>query len=566
MGIASNPWSDCGNDGTRAATAREAPWCIAIVAGTLALLLLAPRPLLAADAPTTLALTVQSGDTLIGIGERYLEQPGRWIDLARLNKLRNPNRLQPGVQLRIPLDWMRWNPLAVEVVHVHAQVRGNRGPLAVGMRLAQGDSFDTGAQGALTLRFSDGSVAVFPPQTRASLGLSQQAPLGEVRATRIDLEQGAVETSVQPLAAPASRFDVKTPRVVTAVRGTRFRVAQDAQASRHEVLEGRVAAQVAASNAVEIAQGSGLRAEGGQLGEVVRLLDPPDLSALPSRIERTAQLLQVPPLPGAVGWRWQVATDSAFVQLVQNVKTGDPRWLLGGLPDGDYFLRVRGADAQELEGADAQVAFALRARPEPPLKLSPPAGASVTSSAPLVWTQVDGAPNYHLQVARDAAFTDLAVDQSGVTGTRKLLEPALPPGTFHWRVATQRPDGSRGPFGDPASFTALGPSSLLPPQLGAEGLQLAWSGPSGFQHQVQVARTSDFSQPEFDRQVPGSSLTLPDPKPGSYFVRTRLMLPDGSEGPWSSTQRFDVPAPPAPPPSHPSHPWYLLLILLLPLL
>lgn len=540
-----------------------------LVAGALAFALLAPALVHAADAPTTLTLTVQPGDTLVGIGERYLEQPSRWVELARLNQLRNPNRLQPGAQLRIPLDWMRWNPLAVDVVHVYGVVQGNRGPLAVGMRLSQGDRFDTGAEGALTLRFSDGSVAVFPSQTRASLGVSEQAPLGEVRATRIDLEQGAVETQVPPLRTPASRFDVKTPRVVTAVRGTRFRVAQDAQASRHEVLEGRVAVQGVAPMEVQIAQGSGLRAEGGQLGAVVPLLGAPDLSTIPARIERTSQLLQVPPLPGTVGWRWQVATDGAFTQLVQNVKTRDPRWLLSGLPDGDYFLRVRGADAQELEGADAQVAFALRARPEPPLKLSPPAGASVISSAPLVWTQVDGATNYRLQVSRDAAFTDLLVDQNGIAGTRKLLEPALAPGTYHWRLATQRPDGSHGPFGDPASFTVLEPSSVLPPQLGADGLQLAWSGPSGFQHQVQVARNSDFLQPELDRQVPGSSLTLPDPKPGAYFVRTRLMLPDGSLGPWSSTQRFDVPEPPAPPAAPappPSHPWYLLLILLLPLL
>ena len=42
--------------------------------------------------------------------------------------------------------------------------------------------------------------------------------------------------------------------------------------------------------------------------------------------------------------------------------------------DTGYYRLVRliGADGQELEGADAQVAFALRARPEPPLQLSPP--------------------------------------------------------------------------------------------------------------------------------------------------------------------------------------------------
>lgn len=552
---------------------RRWPDQLAAGAGALLLGLLAvaaPVPGLAAGAtpatpvtPATLTLTLRPGDTLIGIGERYLERPGRWVDLARLNRIRDPRRLQPGAPLQIPLDWIRWTVLPVEVVHVHGSVQGERGSLAPGMRLTQGERFDTGTDGMLTLRFADGTLAVFAPQTRAGLGRSRETPLGGMRATRIDLDQGGVETTVPPLATPDSRFDVKTPRVVTAVRGTRFRVAQDGSSSRHEVLEGRVAAQGAAPQAIEIGPGSGLRAEGDQLGAVVRLLPAPDLSAIPDRIERTSLMLQIAPMPGATGWRWQVATDAAFLQRVLEARTSDPNWLLAGLPDGDYQLRVRAADAQALEGADAQRAFVLRARPEAPLRLSPPPGASVLSGTALRWAEVTGAPAYHLQLARDAQFTDRLRDRAGVTGTSHVPEPALAPGTYHWRLATQRPDGSRGPFGDAAMFTVLEPTSVAPPQLGEGGLQLAWSGPAGYQHQVQVAHTPDFAQPVLDRLVPGASLTLPDPAPGTYHVRTRLVLPDGSMGPWSATQRFEVPQPPVPPEPPPSHPWYLLLLLLL---
>ena len=94
----------------------------------------------AAETPETLALTVQPGDTLIGISERYLVQPARWAELARLNSVAQPRRLQPGSQLLIPLAWIRWDQLPVEVVHVQGTVQGNRGPLATGMQLAQGDS------------------------------------------------------------------------------------------------------------------------------------------------------------------------------------------------------------------------------------------------------------------------------------------------------------------------------------------------------------------------------------------------------------------------------------------
>jgi len=47
-------------------------------------------------------------------------------------------------------------------------------------------------------------------------------------------------------------------------------------------------------------------------------------------------------------------------------------------------------------------------------------------------------------------------------------------------------------------------------------------------------------------------------------VRTQATDPDGFVGPYSSTQRFDIPQPPPPPPER-SHPWWLLLLPLLPL-
>ena len=507
-----------------------------------------------------LELTVRPGDTLIGIGQRYLDQPSRWPELQKLNQIRNNRRLRPGTALRVPTDWLRWSALTAEVVHVTGAVSGNKGPLVAGMRLGAGDSFDTGPQGAVTLRFPDGALAVFAPLTRAGLGESREAPAVGIRATTIELQRGSVDTTATPLKEPASRFDVRTPRVVTAVRGTRFRVALEDEVSRHEVLEGRVALAGAAPEPVPVAQGEGVRAQGGQLGRVVQLLAAPDVSALPRRVERTAQPLQVPPMPGAVGWRWQVAGDSAFTQLLQDVKTRGPVWVLTALPDGDYHLRVRAADAQDLEGRESAIALVVAARPEPPLQIAPPAGASVTAGAPLVWTEQPGVPAYHLQVARDAAFADRVVDRVDIATARWLPDSALPPGTYYWRLASQRRDGPRGPFGDAGSFTVLEPSAVAPPQVGDGGLRLAWSGPPGFSHRVQLSRDAAFASTAVDQVVAGASLELPKPEPGAYHVRTQVMLPDGSSGPWSSTQRFEVPEPP------PQHPWGLLLLLLLPFL
>ena len=513
----------------------------------------------AGGAQDVLDLSVRQGDTLIGISQRYLDSPLRWRELRRLNRVADARQMRPGTQLHIPVEWLRWSELPVEVVYVNGTVIGNSGPLAAGMRLKAGDGFDTGAESSVTLRFSDGAVAVFTPGTKASLGVSREAA-GDagLRATRIDLRQGAVETTVTPLTQPASRFDVRTPRVVTAVRGTRFRVAAQDEVSRHEVVSGLVSVAGASAAPLDVGSGQGVRAEAGLPGALTRLLPAPDLSGLPTLVERTAQPLLLPSMPQVVGWRWQVAADGGFTRLLQDVKTASPAWLLTGLPDGGYYLRVRAADAQELEGSEAQVAFMLAARPEPPLRISPPTGARVPAGAALTWAEVADAPSYHLQLARDANFADLVLERPGLAGNRLPLDVSLPPGPYHWRIATQRPDGSRGPFGDAGAFTVLEPSSVAAPEVGTGGLHVAWSGTAGFAHRVQVSVDPGFSTTELDQVVQGASLDLPSPKPGTYQVRTRIVLPDGSNGPWSAVQRFEVPTP-AP---EPGRPWYLLLLLL----
>lgn len=123
-------------------------------------------------------LTVRPGDTLIGIGGRYLNTPLRWRELQRLNKIRDPRRL-PGRLLLVPAEWLRWSGLSAEVVFVTGVVTGNKGPVAAGMRIAAGDSFDTGTQGAVTLRFSErrrGGVRA--PTPRRSCRLARNAGTG----------------------------------------------------------------------------------------------------------------------------------------------------------------------------------------------------------------------------------------------------------------------------------------------------------------------------------------------------------------------------------------------------
>ncbi|MFW5856882.1 MAG: LysM peptidoglycan-binding domain-containing protein [Planctomycetota bacterium] len=56
------------------------------------------------EAPRTVAYIVQPGDTLTGIARRHLGSSRRWREISKANTdtLPNPDRLRPGMRLRIP--------------------------------------------------------------------------------------------------------------------------------------------------------------------------------------------------------------------------------------------------------------------------------------------------------------------------------------------------------------------------------------------------------------------------------------------------------------------------------
>jgi hypothetical protein len=103
-----------------------------------------------------------------------------------------------------------------------------------------------------------------------------------------------------------------------------------------------------------------------------------------------------------------------------------------------------------LEGLDAMHPFQLKARPSPPStrRARPPGRA--WAGGPGLDTQPEAA-RYHLQVARDAAFQDIVAQQDDLRDTGSTADPGHA-GTYHWRLASERADGDRGPWGDGQRF------------------------------------------------------------------------------------------------------------------
>ena len=510
------------------------------------------------------AYRIAPGDTLIGIGKRWLSDPADWPQLQQRNRIANPRRLVPGSTLHIPLQLLARRASVAEVVFVRgdAQVEhaaaGATKPLAVGDAIRSGDVVRTSGDATLTMRFDDGSRLLLPPNSR--LDVLEMFELKATRApvVRLRLNEGEAQIQVTPRPA-GTHFELRTPAVNLGVRGTDFRGrVDDAGAqSRLEVLDGKVAAQ--AGSAVRgVDGGFGLLAQAGRpLPEPARLPAAPDLSATPPLLEAVPLRFAWPAVSGAAGYRARIFDAQHPQAPLLDGRFDGPGARFADLPDGRYALFVRALDANALQGADASSAFVLKARPEPPLGMTPADGAvSRGESATLQWARPVVAERYRLQIARDAGFTDLVVDDARLVDNRFVVP--LAPGAYHWRVATIAAGDDQGPFSPAHHFEqrALPPApEPQPPQVGSDGLTFRWKAPDAGQSvQFQLARDVNFEQIVSDQITQGAEGTLADPAAGTYYLRLRTIDADGFEGPFGAAQQVEVP---------PSKWWLLAPLLLL---
>ncbi|MBT0960080.1 FecR family protein [Denitromonas iodatirespirans] len=496
-------------------------------------------------AEETVNYVVQPGDTLIGLGETLLEDPDRWPVLQRLNAVADPYRIPIGRQLRIPVRLLRKVPREARVVHVSGGASADGQPLRADQTVSEGARLLTPANGFMTLELPDGSRLTLQPQTDVRIdALHGLKGADDIQRATFEVQQGRIETDVEPQAGPAARYRIHTPTAIIGVRGTSFRVAADSAETRTEMRQGTVGVSGAGvRREVALREGFGLVARADQPASApVPLLAAPDLSAVATLYERPVMRVQLAPVAGAIGYRGQVARDAGFTQIVAESRATVPDLKIAGLADGDYFLRVRGVDSHGLEGRDADLAVRLKARPEPPFINAPrPDGKAKAGTVEFAWAQAEGAASYRFALARDAAFADLVTHQDALAANR--LDLPLEAGEYHWRLASTRADGDRGPWGDAVRLTVRPPMAAVPPPTFDENhMLIAWGGEPGQRFDYQLADDDRFTRMVAEGSVTEPELVLPKPRAGAYYLRVRAIDPDGFVGSYSAPQRIVVPA------------------------
>ena len=501
--------------------------------------------------------TIAPRDTLIALGRVLLANPRRWPDVQRLNRVRNPRRLRPGRALAIPLALLKTVPANAEVLWIRGTPRvrladGTDAVALIGSMLGEGARLTTQAGEAAGLRLTTGATITIGEGADIAFNELRSIPAADVTRTGIDLKRGRIQNTVPPARAPGQRYEIRTPVVTTAVRGTTFRVGVDdgGTTATAEVLGGQVGVARAAES-LDVGAGFGTVArENAPLTPPRALLPAPAIDPvsvqhrLPARVRWSA-------VAGAARYRAELrpGTPSATATdplIDERVVTGpEANW--ADIPDGVYRVVVRAIDADALEGADADARFELDARPEPPIAQVPVLDAVLFGDkAAFAWTRPTVATGFDLELTAEGT-TAPVVSRSGLTESK--VETPLAPGRYTWRVRSRavRADGTPdvGPWNDALAFTLKAMPPAGPPASADAAdkttLTLRWAaGLAGDRYHVQLARDAAFDSSLVDTRVEAPTLSTPRPEPGRYGVRIAIVNAEGTEGPFGPVQAFDV--------------------------
>mgnify|MGYP001764900723 CR=1 FL=1 len=504
------------------------------------------------------------GDTLIGIGKSYLKNPNDWPKVQAENKVDLPKHLPSHTHLRIPLKLLKQTPAPVEVTAVtgNVRVKVEQGfqSLKVGDQLRGGESVLTGPSSSASFRFADGTALT--QQAGSKLVFGRLVGFGKTGmvSTEISLESGRLEASAGKQIGPAGGFSVRTPVAVAGLRGTEFRlkVSEDGRRMQNEVTEGVVAVS-GQGRQVSVAAGYGTYTEAGKAPVPPRaLLAAGALNAAPGKVQRFPMQFQMAPMPGAAAWRSQVASDPEFRSVLLDDVFATPvgEWATP-LPDGRYYLRVRGIDAAGLEGFSTTYPFEIDVHPIPPTPISPALDERLYQrQATLAWSAVPDAQGYLLQLAPTPEFQNGVIEQRLPPVVQHQV--MLPEGQWHWRVASLDEAGMPHLFSPYRAFRVQ-PLPVAPADAQANArdgeAHFTWGAVRGAdKYGFEVKRDEGSPVVNAESNAPAIAAPL---EPGRYAWRVRSLEADGQAGDWSAanvvilppktpqTVRVDVKAQPA---------------------
>jgi hypothetical protein len=318
-----------------------------------------------------------------------LEKKQQFYAHNRIDKKAARKPVAQNTPFNIPVTWMYLKPSRASVLAVTGSVTltlqatqnndsknndsSNTAKSIVTPKtmLAEGSRIQTAANSFASIALPDGSILSVEPNSDITLDTLKQYASSDIFKINIVLNKGRVESEVKPLTSSESTYTIKSKRLVTGVRGTRFAVSDSADGTGNgllEVLEGAVAVGSPTLRVLNTPKGF------GRVVEIAEPSAPIDLLSKPIwNCNRAADF--------SLGTDVSIATPDKTVQIKVDIysgKYGDPSQLKVlnpikqyiapytshqldlALPLGDFTAVARAIDAYGLQGYSAMQAITVK--------------------------------------------------------------------------------------------------------------------------------------------------------------------------------------------------------------
>jgi CheY-like chemotaxis protein len=318
-------------------------------------------------------LDVSKGDNLYNICQQYFQSPQLWHQIARLNRLKNPERIYPGEKIRVPVNLLEGLPLdgIVTLVIGQADLRpsgdSNWRPVNLGDRLRAGDRLRTGVQATLEITYPNGIICQLRESTRMEVIRAMENGTA-FRIHDLLIQAGRMLSRIRKSTGVEQRYRTHTASAIAGARKTEFQVSVDPmETTRCKALDGR--ANVAAKHReVAGAENQGTLVKKDAAPAVSRpLLPPPQISRVQPLYRKLPITFTIAP------YRVSLARDSQLRELLREhlMAPGEPG-TFSKLADGSYCIGAQAIDADGLEGAPSlSCPVVLRVNPLPPFIAAP---------------------------------------------------------------------------------------------------------------------------------------------------------------------------------------------------
>ena len=182
-----------------------------------------------------------------------------------------------------------------------------------------------------------------------------------------------------------------------------------------------------------------------------------NISLTPTLVWNTSQ--------GATSYNLQVSTSNQFSSFVVNTTGLDTTsYNLTGLGEATtYYWRVSATNSNGTSGWSSVWDFITTSSiPAVPVLVLPTNGSTTELNNPtLTWNSVQGATIYNLQLALDNQFTNLVINQSGLTDTTYNVSGLTNGTQYYWRVNAGNTSGT-STWSDSWTFTTTIPIPPIP--------------------------------------------------------------------------------------------------------